>query len=187
MLPPAPHILGHLVNLVPAQPEHAQWILTLRKAAHKSPYLSPSVTTAVQQVQWMQEQNALGAHLYFIAQDKETGQAIGTVRIYDETQHPHSVSIGSWVMSDDTPTKKSLEALALAVQYIDYLGFNHCHFGVHTDNQSVLQFHRKMGATASSQKATGWILSNAPTVFLQRLCLRYQITLLHPIQLQAAA
>lgn len=185
MLPPAPRILGHLVDLTPAQVEHAQWILDLRQAAHKSPYLSPSVTSAAEQMQWMQEQNTLGAHLYFIAQDKETGRAIGTVRIYDETHNPRSVSIGSWVMADGTPAKKSLETLALAVQYIDRLGFKHCHFGIHADNQSVLQFHRKMGANISGQNTSGWVLSNTPSFFLQQLCQRYRIALASPIQLLA--
>jgi RimJ/RimL family protein N-acetyltransferase len=128
----------------------------------------------------MEQQDNAGTHIYFIAYDKASGHPIGAVRIYDQQSEHNSVSIGSWVMLDHTPSTLSLETLALAVYYIDFLGFPLCHFAVHPGNRSVLRFHQKLGASIQDAQADSIALINDPKVFLQRLGAHYKLALSSP-------
>lgn len=174
-------ITGNGVELLPARAEHAEFLLEIRNAPHKSQFLHRGAITLAQQIAWMQAQDVAQNHIYFISHDKATRLPIGTIRIYDEKLELNSVSIGSWVMLDRTPAKLGLETLALAVQYIDYLGFTHCHFGIHRDNTSVIKFHRNLGACISEETSDGLVLHNSPKNFLHHLTNRYKVALNHPL------
>ena len=82
-------------------------------------------------------------------------------------------------MQDGTPPKSSLEALNLVVQYILYLGFEDCHFGVQADNHSVLNFHRKLGAQQTTLDGSGLFLQNQSRVFLNKMQNRYGLPSSH--------
>lgn len=172
-------ITGNQVELRLAQTDHAEFLLNLRNAPHKSRFLQQGARTLEQQKAWMEAQDAESKHMYFVAYDKNTGFPIGSVRIYDEQTESGSVSVGSWVMLDNTPVKLSLETLALAVQYVDFLGFQNINFGVHKDNVSSIKFHSKLGVQKNGSGAHEFIFSTSPKNFLEHLLARYQLTL-HP-------
>ena len=170
-------ITGNRVELLPAQAEHAEFLLRLRNAPHKSQFLQQGASTLEQQKAWMREQDALGKHIYFVAYDKATQLPIGSVRIYDEQADCSSISIGSWVILDDTPARLSLEVLALAVQYVGFLGFENIHFGVHRNNTSSIKFHSQLGVQNSGANAHEIIFRTTPENFLQGLLTRYRLQL----------
>ena len=168
-------IIGNRVDLLPAGAEHAEFLLQLRNTPHKSQFLHQGATTLEQQQAWMRAQDLAQNQIYFICADKATQLPIGSIRLYDEKPELNSVSIGSWIMLDRTPPKMGLECMALAVQYMDYLGFANGHFDIHRDNASVIKFHSNVGSTVFKTNAEGLVLHNTPKNFLHYLSTRYKL------------
>ena len=168
------YLIGQRVRLRLAQTSDAAFIWQLRHIAHKATFLNTSTDTIAAQADWLEKSQADTNQIYFIIEDLKTPKPQGTIRIYDAISTPKpSISIGSWVMQDGTPPKSSLEALNLVVQYILYLGFEDCHFGVQADNHSVLNFHRKLGAQQAHLEGSGLLLQNQPRLFLNKMQNRY--------------
>lgn len=168
------YLIGQRVRLRLAQTSDAAFIWQLRQTSHKAAFLHAGSATIAAQAEWITQSQADAEQIYFIVEDIKSYKPLGTIRIYDAVSTPKpSISIGSWVMQDGTPPKSSLEALNLVVQYILYLGFEDCHFGVQADNHSVLNFHRKLGAQQAHLEGSGLLLQNQPRLFLNKMQNRY--------------
>jgi RimJ/RimL family protein N-acetyltransferase len=174
------YLIGQRVRLRLAQASDAAFIWQLRHIGHKAAFLNTSTDTIAAQADWLEKCQTDANQIYFIVEDLNTDEALGTIRIYDAIAIPKpSISIGSWVMQDGTPPKSSLESLNLVVQYILHLGFEHCHFGVQADNYSVLNFHRKLGAQCATAQGAGLVLHNQPRLFLSKMQPRYGLPSQH--------
>lgn len=141
-------IHGKNLILRAAEPDDAQFILTLRTQAHKTRHLSTVADDLAAQRSWLErykERERQGQEYYFIIQDKQH-QPLGLVRIYD--LQPHSFCWGSWIISDHAPTTTAIES-ALQVYEFGFgtLGYRQAHFDVRKANTRVVAFHQRLGAT----------------------------------------
>ena len=174
------YLIGQRVRLRLAQASDAAFIWQLRHIGHKAAFLNTSTDTISAQAEWLTQCQADADQIYFIVEDLKTYETLGTIRIYGAVSTPKpSISIGSWVMQDGTPPKASLESLNLVLQYILEIGFEHIHFGVQTDNYSVLNFHRKLGAQVIAQQGSGLLLHTLSRHFLNNMHQRYGLPIDH--------
>jgi len=88
-----------------------------------------------------------GNEYYFII-ERTDSTPIGTVRLYDFRPDIHSFCWGSWILNENKTATAAIES-ALLVYHVafDLLAFTQSHFDVRLENQGVIKFHLKTGAT----------------------------------------
>lgn len=140
----APKIRGRSVVLRNASPIDAAFILALRTDAKVAQYLSKTSVALFDQIAWLERYATRSTEAYFIV-ESATGDALGTVRLYDAQQD--SFCWGSWIMSGSAPKAAAIESALLVYAYaLGTLGFKKAHFQVHKENERVWAFHERFGA-----------------------------------------
>jgi len=127
----------------------AEFILSLRGNPEKNQHLSPTSIDIVQQREFIKRyQNSLTDY-YFIITSLD-GQTLGTVRIYDI--RGDSFCWGSWIIAASAPNTAATESCLLLYDFAFFaLHYRHSHFDVRKENTRVVNFHRKMGASITSE------------------------------------
>jgi RimJ/RimL family protein N-acetyltransferase len=137
------HISFRLANV-----SDAEFILNLRLNAQKNRYLSPVNNSLDSQKAWLKsykKRERAGNEFYYIIQDRDNDN-LGVVRIYDFKND--SFCWGSWILCDHAPSYAAIESALLIYEIAFYeLGFSNSHFDVRKDNNRVLNFHKKFGAS----------------------------------------
>jgi len=141
-------INGKHINLISVTTDDAAFILSLRLDANLGKYLSTVENDLQAQIEWINSylhRERRGEEYYFVITEK-SGERLGTVRVYDFKGD--SFSWGSWVMRPGNPSYAAIES-ALCVYEFAFaaLGFARCHFEVRKENQKVIVFHTRFGAT----------------------------------------
>lgn len=134
-----------------AEPTDATLIYQLRSDHRLSRFLNASTTTIVEQATWLErykKDEAADKQYYFIiVSDK---QDRGTVRMYDfrVINRLRSFCWGSWIIAPPPVVGlASYSALAVYELGFEHLGFEHAHFDVRRENESVINFHLRSGAS----------------------------------------
>lgn len=173
-------ILGLRMMLVAADNSHAEFILSLRQEERKKRFLSGSSESLTQQIAWMERRQLLANDAYFIIYEiQQPTRPLGTIRLHDVIAEKNSISVGSWVMRDGVTPKKTLEALALAIEYIVHSGYPICHFDVSKVNKSALRLYTKLGTQIVGETELAFLLSCPPALFLQNMALTYDLPMQH--------
>ena len=151
MQPSTVNIVRH-INFRPVRPGDAEFILSLRLDKALGRFLSSVDDDPDAQRTWIvayMERETQGREYYYIIVD-ETGENIGTVRMYDFRNN--SFSWGSWILKTGAPSYGAIES-ALLVYDIGFnqLGFDGCHFRVRKENERTLAFHIKFGARVTGE------------------------------------
>ena len=171
--------------LVAADTSHAEFILNLRQQDRKKRFLSGSSENLAQQIAWMEGRQLLSNDAYFVIYEiQQPEQPLGTIRLHDVIADKNSISVGSWVMRDGVSPKKTLEALALAIEYIVRSGYTICHFEVHKASSSALRLYAKLGTQIVGGTEHAYLLSCPPTLFLQHMASVYRLPQAHIQQIQ---
>ena len=141
---PKERIHGRSIDLRPAQPSDAEFVLKLRLDPALNTHLTATAPALEPQREWIRRAAADPDQYYFIIEDRQ-GAAVGTVRIYD--LRPDSFCWGSWILQSGAPRKAAIESALLVYEFGFYrLGFGNCHFDVRKQNTRVVEFHRRFGA-----------------------------------------
>jgi RimJ/RimL family protein N-acetyltransferase len=172
----AQKIIGRRMMLLAAKPEHAAFILQLRQQERKSRYLSGQVPSVAEQIAWMQKREKLPDDAYFVIFEVDKPDTpLGTIRLHDAIHEKNSIRVSSWVMVDGVAPKKTLEALALAIEYITQTQYTHCHFEVHQHSRSALDLYTKLGTQITGATQNTFLLSCPPLLFLHNMqCVYHQ-------------
>ncbi|EJL89603.1 GNAT family N-acetyltransferase [Pantoea sp. GM01] len=133
----------------------AGFILSLRNDNKYNQHLSQTSNDFEDQVEWLRkykEREINNDEFYFIIKRKFDGEKIGTVRLYDFTDNPHSFCWGSWILNNDKTLSSAIESALLVYSFaFRELGFLQSHFDVRNENVKVIGFHKKMGAIEISK------------------------------------
>ena len=163
--------------LVAANPEqHAAFILNLRLQERKNRYLSGQVPSVIQQIAWMREREKLADDAYFIVCEiDKPGNPLGTIRLHDAIHKENSIRVSSWVMVDGVAPKKTLEALALAIDYVEHCGYTCGRFEVHKDNRSTIRNHLRLGSRVVAENDSTVVFYSTSRGFLDKIASVYRI------------
>jgi RimJ/RimL family protein N-acetyltransferase len=136
------------IRMVPARPEHAEFIHGLRIDPEHSRHLSAVTGGPDAQRRYLERYlhaERAGAEYYFVIVSRKSGVPCGTVRVYD--LRPGSFSWGSWILAPGRPRLAAVES-ALFVYDLGFglLDFPASHFEVRKENTAVIQFHERLGA-----------------------------------------
>ena len=130
----------------------AEFILKLRLDEKYNKYLSSVSSDVNAQKNWIRaykEDEKEGRQFYFII-EKLDGTQCGTLRVYDI--RTDSFSWGSWILNEDKTKYAAIESAFLVYKFgFEYLGYNKSHFEVVKGNDSVISFHKKMGAVVNGE------------------------------------
>lgn len=169
-------LIGRRMMLIAAQPEHAAFILQLRRQERKSRYLGGQVPTVAEQIAWMHARAQLPDDAYFII--CEVGQPdtpLGTIRLHDAIHEKNSIRVSSWVMVDGVAPKKTLEGLALAIDWVERCGYTCGHFEVHKDNHSSIRTHLRLGSEIVSENDLTVVFGATARGFLEQMAAVYRL------------
>jgi len=177
----AQKIIGRRMMLIAAEPEkHAAFILGLRLQERKSRYLSGQAPSVAEQIAWMQARDKLPNDAYFVIYEiAHPDTPLGTIRLHDVIPEQNSIRVSSWVMIDGVAPKKTLEALALALEYAIDAGYPNCHYEVHKNTPTTLRFYTKLGTHIAGETAHTLILRVALPDFLRNMSAIYHMPAQH--------
>ncbi len=143
-------ITGHNLILRDAQISDAEFILSLRLDPNKNKYLHTVDDDVQAQRDYLAAYEKQYETIYFIIEDRQTGAPVGTVRIYDVQDK--SFSWGSWILTDNAPSKAAIESALIIYQFaLEHLGLQAAHFEVRLENERVIAFHTRFGATETQR------------------------------------
>lgn len=147
--------MGRALVFRNAQPEDAEWIVTLRTDVRIAKYLSATSAEIKKQIDWLKQYAVSEDQAYFIIEAND-GELLGTVRLYD--QQGNSFCWGSWILKERAPQSAAIESALMVYSYaIDYLGFKTSHFDVRKGNEHVWRFHERFGAVRVAETEHNFI------------------------------
>jgi RimJ/RimL family protein N-acetyltransferase len=163
-------ITGRHLLLRNADVADAAFIWQLRHNAARNRYMSPTSSELADQVAWLARYAQDDAQAYFVIAQQDSGEPLGTVRLYDA--RGDSFCWGSWMLVPGAPAAAAMESALMVYRYALALGFRAAHFEVHEGNAPVRRFHERFGAQAVGQRGdqVQYALS---TVQLQTAMSRY--------------
>jgi len=141
---------GQHLLLRNAGPDDAAFIWQLRRNAARNAYMSPTSAELADQQAWLARYAQDDAQAYFLITQQDSGEPLGTVRLYDA--QGESFCWGSWMMVPGAPATAAMESALIVYHYALSLGFRAAHFEVHVDNAPVRRFHERFGAQCSGQR-----------------------------------
>lgn len=135
-------------NLTLVETDDAEFILSLRNNDRLNRYVSQVSSDLNAQKKWIidyKTREEIRAEFYFIVRDLNN-HPFGTVRIYDFRNG--SFCWGSWMIAPESPRKLAIESALSVYEFAFYtLKFDKSHFDVRNNNQKVIDFHKRMGAS----------------------------------------
>lgn len=146
---------GVRLRLRLVQPGDAAYIHGLRVDPTLNRHLSEVQGTIEDQRAWIEAykaREAEGLEYYYLIERRDDSRPCGVVRIYDIEEN--RFTWGSWILDAAKPPKAALESAVLVYM----LGFDHlatCKavFDVRRENERVIAFHHRFGATKTRQDA----------------------------------
>jgi len=143
---------GKNINMRTVDVNDAEFIYNMRSDTKRTKYLSPITGTIETQKTWIKaykEKELNKEEFYFIIESKQK-ESYGLIRLYDIKGD--SFSWGSWLIKESAPTSTAIESALLLYQFaFDTLKFTKSHFDVRKENHRVLSFHKRFGATISTE------------------------------------
>lgn len=140
-----PCVLGKNLDFREITEADAEFVLSLRTNPSLNLHLSPVTEDVEKQRAFIRHyQNSLTDY-YFIITDK-ANRPLGTIRIYDI--QGRSFCWGSWILTADKPKGAGIESALMLYDYAFFsLHYAQSHFDVRKENQRVIDFHLRFGAS----------------------------------------
>jgi len=143
---------GRTIRFRFAEPDDAEFILSLRTDSEKGRYLSPTSHDLDAQRRWLmayKERERQGLEYYFVMETLDGSKPCGVARIYDI--EGDAFTWGSWITTHDAPQKSAFESACLIYRFaFEELGLSLCNTDVKLENLRVLAFNDRFGATRTS-------------------------------------
>lgn len=140
-----PYVRGKSIFLREVSVDDAEFILCLRTDPEKSKHLSVTSNDIEEQKGFIKKYMESVTDFYFIICDWNN-KRLGTIRIYDIKND--SFCWGSWILSKDAPINASIESVLLIYDFAFFsLHYPKAHFDVRKENERVVDFHRRFGAS----------------------------------------
>ncbi|WP_247996565.1 GNAT family N-acetyltransferase [Brucella tritici] len=145
----AAKVEGMGLRLRNAAVSDADFIFLLRTNDKLNRHIFAVSNDVQQQIDFLKSYEKKNNEAFFIIEDLN-GDALGTVRIYDQVGA--SFCWGSWIVLPNAPLRTATKsALLIYIYAFDYLGFSSSHFDVRQENRRVWRFHESWGAKLTSE------------------------------------
>ncbi|KGA24619.1 butyryltransferase [Pectobacterium brasiliense] len=164
-------ISSKTISLRLAKVDDAEFIYKLRVNDKLNKHISSFHGDVNNQKEWLvnyklKEKN--NEEYYYIITRNDTGQPIGTVRLYDFINKNESFCWGSWILSENKTRSAAIESALLVYEIgFTHLGFIGCHFDVRKNNNLVVDFHKKSGAKVVSENNLDYFFVYSLDAFLK--------------------
>lgn len=137
--------------------DDARFILDLRLDPERNKHVSEVEDSLPKQIQWMiaYKQRELGRQEFYFVIQSSKGEPYGAVRIYDF--NAVSFCWGSWMIRRGAPAHTAIESALSVYEFAFYtLRFQRAHFDVRKNNERVVKFHERFGATITRSDAENY-------------------------------
>lgn len=144
-----PYVRGKSIFFREVAIDDAEFIIGLRTDLEKSKHLSVTSDDIYKQRNFISGYLNGQVDYYFIISDWNK-KSLGTIRIYDIQED--SFCWGSWILSKDAPSNAAIESALLIYDFAFFsLHYPKSHFDVRKENQRVVEFHKRFGASIVSE------------------------------------
>lgn len=159
-------IEGKNIILETVVEEDAQFIFEMRNNLKKTKYLSSISGNVESQKEWINKyknREEKKEEFYFIIKSKNN-EKLGLVRMYDFIKD--SFCWGSWLIKEDAPSYAAIESALNIYEFAFYdLGFKKSHFDVRKQNEKVVSFHKRFGATIIDENELDYFFNFEENVY----------------------
>jgi len=140
-----PYVRGKSIFLREVSADDADFIIGLRTDPAKSKHISSTSNDVDRQKSFILKYSESLTEFYFIICDWEW-RRLGTIRIYDIQED--SFCWGSWIVSKYAPKIVAIESVLIIYDFAFFsLHYKKSHFDVRKENKSVIDFHKRFGAS----------------------------------------
>lgn len=137
-------IQGKHVNLRTANPNDAEFILSLRLDKELSKYLKPTDPSVEKQRQWIKSKQKKEDDYHMIIENKN-GKSIGVIALYDIKND--TFNGGRWLLSRNCTLYAAIESCYLLYSFaFNILNLKKGLFEIRKNNKKVIAFHKTLGA-----------------------------------------
>jgi RimJ/RimL family protein N-acetyltransferase len=144
-----PYVRGKSIFLREVSIDDAEFIIGLRTDPEKSKHISLTSSDVDKQKNFISTYSKSKTDFYFVICDWNWNR-LGTVRIYDIRED--SFCWGSWIISKDSPKSAAIESALLIYDFSFFsLHYPKAHFDVRKENERVVDFHKRFGASIVSE------------------------------------
>ena len=144
-----PYVRGKSIFFREVAIDDAEFIIELRTDLEKSKHLSVTSDDIDKQRNFISGYLSGQVDYYFVISDWNK-QSLGTIRIYDI--QADSFCWGSWILSKEAPSNAAIESALLIYDFAFFsLHYLKSHFDVRKENQRVVEFHKRFGASIVSE------------------------------------
>jgi len=134
---------GKCVSLKPVEINDAEFIVALRTQESNAEFINKTSSSINDQIAWLEKESQDLSSYYFIILNSFS-EPIGTISIYNVKAG--SGEFGRWICNGSA--LESLESALLIHQFaFDTLKLTEVYTRTLADNQKVVSFHRKFGAS----------------------------------------
>lgn len=166
-------IVGKHIGLRTAQPEDAEFVLSLRLNPELSRYLKPVDPSVEKQRKWIESKKKAPDDYHMIIESHQ-GKRYGVVAIYDIKEE--RFEWGRWIISRSAPHYVALESMILVYHFtFSVLGLEYTKFEVRKGNDRVIDYHKAYGANITGQDDTYLYFSYTKEQFTNNEKFRYLI------------
>ena len=134
--------------------DDAEFIIGLRTDPEKSKHLSVTSNDIDKQKDFISKYLKSQTEFYFVICDWKWNR-LGTIRIYDIRDD--SFCWGSWLLSKEAPKNAAIESALLIYDFAFFsLHYAGAHFDVRKENERVVDFHKRFGASIVDEDALNY-------------------------------
>lgn len=150
-------ILGKSLLLIDASESDAAFIHQLHNTAMQSHYFFGESMSLEKQQELLRRYAYQNDKAWFIIESL-TSERLGTVELFDAKMF--SYCWGNWILKKNVPKTTAIESALMIYAYaIDYLGFKTAHFYERKNNEDVIRFHERFGATRIDENEEHYLYS----------------------------
>jgi RimJ/RimL family protein N-acetyltransferase len=131
---------GHGFRLRPVEIEDAAFILNLRSDPARNQYIHRGATDLLSQQEWLEKYFARGGDYYFVIENRATGEAEGTVGIYDVNRAERTAEWGRWIVRAGSLAALESACLMYSAAF-DRLDLDSVYCRTILENKAALGFH----------------------------------------------
>jgi RimJ/RimL family protein N-acetyltransferase len=137
---------GKCVSLKPVEINDAEFIVALRTQENNAEFINETSSNLNDQIAWMINESQDSSSYYFVILNN-CSEPIGTISLYNLKDG--CGEFGRWICNGSA--LESLESALLIHQFaFDTLKLREVYTRTLADNQKVVSFHRKFGASVSN-------------------------------------
>ena len=135
---------GPAFVLRPVSLSDAAFITALRADSVRSRFLHPVSPDVAAQIAWYERYATRPGDYYFIVERAETGEAEGTIGLYDVDDGSRAAEWGRWVLREGSLAAVESAALIYDIAFAQF-GLQRVYCRTVAANEAVVSFHRSFG------------------------------------------